>query len=188
MIEYFLVARRHGGRAAAGAPVRRRPASRRARADELLGLQLDRLLRARRALRRRADSATRSTSSRRMVKTLHSAGIEVILDVVYNHTGEGNHLGPTLSLRGIDNRAYYRLEPSNPRFYTDFTGTGNSLNMQHPRTIQLDHGFAALLGERHARRRLPLRPRAGARARAARRRQAVGVLRHHPSGSRRWPT
>jgi len=71
-----------------------------------------------------------------MVKTFHSAGIEVILDVVYNHTGEGNHLGPTLSLRGIDNRTYYRLE-SNPRFYTDFTGTGNSLNMQHPRTIQL---------------------------------------------------
>ncbi len=71
-----------------------------------------------------------------MVKTLHSAGIEVILDVVYNHTGEGNHLGPTLSLRGIDNRAYYRLE-ENPRYYTDFTGTGNSLNMQHPRTIQL---------------------------------------------------
>ena len=72
-----------------------------------------------------------------MVKTLHSAGIEIILDVVYNHTGEGNHLGPTLSLRGIDNKAYYRLDPGNQRFYTDFTGTGNSLNMQHPRTIQL---------------------------------------------------
>jgi len=72
-----------------------------------------------------------------MVKTLHQAGLEVILDVVYNHTGEGNHLGPTLSLKGIDNAAYYRLEPENPRFYTDFTGTGNSLNMQHPRTIQL---------------------------------------------------
>jgi glycogen operon protein len=72
-----------------------------------------------------------------MVKKLHSAGLEVILDVVYNHTGEGNHLGPTLSLRGVDNSAYYRLEPNNPRFYTDFTGTGNSLNMQHPRTIQL---------------------------------------------------
>ena len=71
-----------------------------------------------------------------MVKTFHSAGIEVILDVVYNHTGEGNHLGPTLSLKGIDNVAYYRLE-QNPRFYTDFTGTGNSLNMRHPRTIQL---------------------------------------------------
>jgi glycogen operon protein len=71
-----------------------------------------------------------------MVKTFHSAGIEVILDVVYNHTGEGNHLGPTLSLKGIDNVAYYRLE-QNKRFYTDFTGTGNSLNMRHPRTIQL---------------------------------------------------
>ena len=72
-----------------------------------------------------------------MVRTLHSAGLEVILDVVYNHTGEGNHLGPTLSMRGIDNAAYYRLEPTNKRLYTDFTGTGNSLNMQHPRTIQL---------------------------------------------------
>ncbi|MGI8842924.1 MAG: glycogen debranching protein GlgX [Gemmatimonadaceae bacterium] len=72
-----------------------------------------------------------------MVKKLHGAGIEVILDVVYNHTGEGNHLGPTLSLRGIDNTAYYRLEPDNPRYYTDFTGCGNSLNMLHPRTIQL---------------------------------------------------
>jgi len=72
-----------------------------------------------------------------MVKTLHSAGLEVILDVVYNHTGEGNHLGPTLAFRGIDNTSYYRLQPDNPRFYTDFTGTGNSLNMQHPRTIQL---------------------------------------------------
>ena len=71
-----------------------------------------------------------------MVKIFHSAGIEIILDVVYNHTGEGNHLGPTLSLKGIDNVAYYRLE-ENKRFYTDFTGTGNSLNMRHPRTIQL---------------------------------------------------
>jgi glycogen operon protein len=72
-----------------------------------------------------------------MVKALHKAGFEVILDVVYNHTGEGNHLGPTIAFRGIDNRTYYRLEPKDQRFYTDFTGTGNSLNMQHPRTIQL---------------------------------------------------
>jgi isoamylase len=72
-----------------------------------------------------------------MVKKLHSAGIEVILDVVYNHTGEGNHMGPTLSLRGVDNRAYYLLNPEDPRFYMDFTGTGNSLNMMHPRTVQL---------------------------------------------------
>ena len=72
-----------------------------------------------------------------MVKKLHSAGIEVILDVVYNHTAEGNHLGPTLSLKGIDNKAYYRLEPNDLRYYTDFTGTGNSLNMLHSRTMQL---------------------------------------------------
>jgi isoamylase len=72
-----------------------------------------------------------------MVKTLHSAGLEVILDVVYNHTAEGNQLGPTLSLKGIDNSTYYRLAPENPRYYTDYTGTGNTLNMQHPRVLQL---------------------------------------------------
>jgi isoamylase len=72
-----------------------------------------------------------------MVKAFHRAGIEVILDVVYNHTGEGNHLGPTLSLRGVDNASYYRLNPDDPRYYFDFTGTGNSLNMRHPRTVQL---------------------------------------------------
>jgi isoamylase len=72
-----------------------------------------------------------------MVKTLHSAGIEVILDVVYNHTGEGGRLGPTLSFRGIDNAAYYRLVADNPREYMDYTGTGNTLNMMHPRVLQL---------------------------------------------------
>ncbi|HEX5503683.1 MAG TPA: glycogen debranching protein GlgX [Thermomicrobiales bacterium] len=72
-----------------------------------------------------------------MVKVLHNAGIEVILDVVYNHTAEGNHFGPTLSFRGIDNQSYYRLVPDQPRFYIDYTGTGNTLNMLHPRTIQL---------------------------------------------------
>ncbi|WP_454062604.1 glycogen debranching protein GlgX [Candidatus Nitrospira salsa] len=72
-----------------------------------------------------------------MVKTLHSAGIEVILDVVYNHTGEGNHLGPTLSFRGIDNASYYRLVPDNLRYYMDYTGCGNTLNVRHPRTLQL---------------------------------------------------
>jgi isoamylase len=74
---------------------------------------------------------------RSLIKTLHRAGIEVILDVVYNHTGEGSQLGPTLSLRGIDNASYYRLNPENPRYCVDFTGTGNSLNMLHPRTMQL---------------------------------------------------
>ncbi|MDH5670057.1 MAG: glycogen debranching protein GlgX, partial [Nitrospira sp.] len=72
-----------------------------------------------------------------MVKTLHSAGIEVILDVVYNHTAEGNHLGPTLSFRGIDNSAYYRLVEHDKRYYTDYTGCGNTLNVTHPRTLQL---------------------------------------------------
>ncbi|HEV8540099.1 MAG TPA: glycogen debranching protein GlgX [Nitrospiraceae bacterium] len=72
-----------------------------------------------------------------MVKTLHSAGIEVILDVVYNHTAEGNHLGPTLSFRGIDNAVYYRLVPDDLRHYMDYTGCGNTLNVRHPRTLQL---------------------------------------------------
>jgi glycogen operon protein len=72
-----------------------------------------------------------------MVRGLHTAGIEVILDVVYNHTAEGNQMGPTLSLRGIDNACYYRLSPEDPRYYMDFTGCGNSLNMTHPRVLQL---------------------------------------------------
>jgi glycogen operon protein len=72
-----------------------------------------------------------------MVRALHEAGIEVILDVVYNHTAEGNHLGPTLSMKGIDNAAYYRLVGDDRRYYMDYTGTGNSLNMRHPHTLQL---------------------------------------------------
>lgn len=72
-----------------------------------------------------------------MVKTLHRAGIEVILDVVYNHTGEGNHLGPTISLKGIDNSAYYRLVEGDERYYMDFTGCGNSLNVQSAQVLKL---------------------------------------------------
>ena len=72
-----------------------------------------------------------------MVKALHRAGIEVILDVVYNHTAEGNHLGPLLSFRGVDNVSYYRLMPDAPRYYQDFTGTGNSLNPAHPSVLRL---------------------------------------------------
>ncbi|WP_125079823.1 glycogen debranching protein GlgX [Mycobacterium sp. P7213] len=72
-----------------------------------------------------------------MVRAFHQAGIEVILDVVYNHTAEGNHLGPTLNFRGIDNAAYYRLDEDDLRHYTDYTGTGNSLNARHPHTLQL---------------------------------------------------
>jgi glycogen operon protein len=72
-----------------------------------------------------------------MVRALHAAGIEVILDVVYNHTAEGNQMGPTLSMRGVDNASYYRLSPEDRRYYFDFTGCGNTLNMIHPRVLQL---------------------------------------------------
>ena len=81
--------------------------------------------------------ATRSPSSSRWCSRLHDAGIEVILDVVYNHTGESNHLGPTLSFRGIDNAAYYRLSPDDPAHYIDYTGTGNTLDATSPRVLQL---------------------------------------------------
>ncbi len=72
-----------------------------------------------------------------MVRSLHRAGIEVILDVVYNHTSEGNHMGPMLSFRGVDNATYYRLVSDNPRYYMDYTGTGNSLNVRHPQVLKL---------------------------------------------------
>jgi isoamylase len=84
-----------------------------------------------------ADLGSPVDQFKSMVKTLHRAGIEVILDVVYNHTAEGSHLGPTLSMRGIDNAVYYRLDPDSPRYNVDFTGTGNSLNILHPRTMAL---------------------------------------------------
>ncbi len=82
-------------------------------------------------------SLTHTEQFQSMVRSLHLHGIEVILDVVYNHTAEGNHLGPTLSFRGIDNLSYYRLSPKDLRSYVDFTGTGNTLNMRHPRVLQL---------------------------------------------------
>ncbi|WP_439029167.1 glycogen debranching protein GlgX [Gordonia terrae] len=81
--------------------------------------------------------ASAVTEFKAMVREFHNAGIEVILDVVYNHTAEGNHLGPTVSFRGIDNAAYYRLVDGEPEMYMDYTGTGNSLNGRHPHTLQL---------------------------------------------------
>jgi isoamylase len=87
--------------------------------------------------RRYAATEDPEAEFRNMVRKFHSAGIEVILDVVYNHTGEGSELGPTLCFRGIDNAAYYRLVPGDPRRYRDYTGTGNTLNMTHPRVLQL---------------------------------------------------
>ena len=74
---------------------------------------------------------------KRMVKALHEAGLEVILDVVYNHTAEGHHLGPTLAFKGLDNAAYYRLAPDDRRHYFDYTGTGNTMNVRHPHVLQL---------------------------------------------------
>jgi glycogen operon protein len=86
---------------------------------------------------RRYSASGHINEFKTMVKILHSANIEVILDVVYNHTAEGNQLGPTLCFRGIDNLAYYRAESENKRYYQDFTGCGNTLNMRHPRVLQL---------------------------------------------------
>ena len=103
---------------------------------------------------------------RDMVRAFHDAGIEVILDVVYNHTAEGNEMGPTLSFKGIDNLSYYRTLPDNHRYYINDTGTGNTVNTSHPRVLADGHGFSALLGRAHAHRRLPLRPRHDPRARA----------------------
>jgi glycogen operon protein len=83
------------------------------------------------------DAGGQVAEFKSMVRALHEAGIEVILDVVYNHTAEGNHLGPALSLKGFDNAAYYRTVADDRRYYMDYTGTGNSLNMQHPHSLQL---------------------------------------------------
>jgi isoamylase len=86
---------------------------------------------------KRGDAVGAVREFKEMVKALHAAGLEVILDVVYNHTSEGNHMGPTLSFKGIDNPTYYRLVPDDPRHYFDYTGTGNTLNVRHPQTLQL---------------------------------------------------
>ena len=103
--------------------------------DQLLGLQHDRLLRARSALcaRERAIAARVQGDG----GAIHDAGLEVILDVVYNHTAEGNERGPTLSFKGIDNASYYRLLDGQPRYYINDTGTGNTVNLSHPRVIQM---------------------------------------------------
>ena len=119
-----------------------------------------------------------------MVKALHQAGIEVILDVVYNHTAEGNHLGPMLSFKGVDNASYYRLMPEDQHFYMDFTGTGNSLNPVHPSTLRLIMDSLRYWVTRVPRRRLPLRPRERAGARALRRGPPERLLRHDPPGPR----
>ena len=120
-----------------------------------------------------------------MVQRMHEAGIEVILDVVYNHTAEGNQLGPTLSFRGLDNASYYVLA-DDPRYYFDTTGCGNTVNTRHPRVVQMVMDSLALLGRGLPRRRLPLRPRGVADPRPRRRRlqQPVPRRRHPGPGAR----
>ena len=169
---------RHDRRAAAGACLRQRPLPGREGPAQLLGLQHPRLLRARRCATR---ARRRSRSSRRWSRPCIRQGIEVILDVVYNHSCEGNQLGPTISFRGIDNAAYYILA-EDPRYYADFTGCGNTLNLAPPARAADGDGFAALLGRGDARRRLPLRPRLGAGARARQGRPPGRLLRRHPPG------
>ena len=122
-----------------------------------------------------------------MVRALHAAGIEVILDVVYNHTAEGNHLGPTLSFKGIDNAAYYRLVEDDQRYYMDYTGTGNSLNVRHPHSLQLImDSLRYWVTEMHVDGfRFDLAADAGPRV--LRRRPAVDVLRARAAGPGRQP-
>ena len=91
-----------------------------------------------------------------MIARFHDAGLEVVLDVVYNHTAEGNEMGPTLSFKGIDNASYYRLIPDNPRYYINDTGTGNTVNLSHPRVMQMVTDSLALLGAGNRSRWLPL--------------------------------
>ena len=132
------VAERHRDRADASTPVHARLPAARPGPAKLLGLQHVRVLRAAQrhyASIRQPGAAVGEFKT--MVRAFHEAGIEVILDVVYNHTAEGNQLGPTINFRGIDNAAYYRLLDEDLRYYKDYTGTGNSLNARHPHTLQL---------------------------------------------------
>ena len=115
-----------------------------------------------------ADPAKSLQEFKEMVARFHDAGLEVILDVVYNHTAEGNERGPTLSFKGIDNASYYRLMPDKKRYYINDTGTGNTLNLSHPRVIQMVTDSLRYWVAGDARRRLPLRPRHHPRARAGR--------------------
>jgi Type II secretory pathway, pullulanase PulA and related glycosidases len=107
------------------------------RSAQLLGLQHAVLLRPGAALCIVLRNSPARDEFRAMVRTLHAADIEVILDVVFNHTAETDETGPTVSFRGIDNASYYRLRPDNPRHYENFSGCGNTFNLTHPRTLQL---------------------------------------------------
>ena len=181
-------ARGHRRRADAGAPVRARLDARRAGACRTTGATTP------------SASSPRTTTTPRfgtrgeqvlefktMVRSLHRAGIEVILDVVYNHTAEGNHLGPTLSFRGIDNQAYYRLVAGRPAALLRHHRHRQQPQRPPPRVAAADHGLAAVLGHRDARRRVPVRPRLRAGPGVPRGRPARGVLRPGQPGPGRQP-
>jgi hypothetical protein len=133
VIDHIREPWRHQRRAVADPDLLEPALSDRKRPDQLLGLQHHRFF--------RADPRYLSTPDvdefKAMVDRFHEAGLEVILDVVYNHTAEGNELGPTISFKGIDNASYYRLMPDEPRYYINDTGTGNTLNLSHPRVLQM---------------------------------------------------
>ena len=173
--------RRHRSRAAARARKRARGVPARARADELLGLQHDRLLRAAPGTTRPRSRAGRPGGQvaefKGMVDALHDAGLEVLLDVVFNHTAEGDQLGPTLCFRGLDNAAYYRLEPARPSPLRRHHRLRQLAQRRGPADAAADHGLAALLADRDAGRRLPVRPRSHAGPPGRRVRDEVGVLR-----------
>ncbi len=118
-----------------------------------------------------------------MIARYHDAGIEVILDVVYNHTSEGNELGPTLSFKGIDNASYYRLMPDKPRYYINDTGTGNTVNLSHAARDADGHRQPALLGAGNRSRWLPFRSRHDSGARAERIRSSKRVFENVQPGS-----
>ena len=177
-------ARRHRGRADAGAPVRPRPLAAPSAGCATTGATTRSASSPRtRLLVARARRGQQVQEFKAMVRALHEAGIEVILDVVYNHTAEGNHLGPTLSLRGHRQRRRTTGSSTDSRqYYMDYTGTGNTLNVRHPHTLQLIMDSLRYWVHRDARRRLPLRPGRDAGPRVLRRRPAVDVLRPGPAG------
>ena len=136
-IEYLTGLGRDRGRAAAGPPHRRRELPVDMGLSNYWGYSSIGYLAPHSAYSSSGTRGEQLSEFKAMVKALHAAGIEVIMDVVYNHTAEGNHLGPMLSFKGVDNASYYRLSPEDPRYYMDFTGTGNSLNHVNPNVLQL---------------------------------------------------
>ena len=172
----------HRDRADAGAPLRQRLHPDRQGPVQLLGLQHHRLLRARLEVRLVHTPGGQVQEFKAMVRALHEADIEVILDVVYNHTAEGNHMGPTLSMRGIDNAGLLPTRRGRQALLHGLHRHRQQPQRRQPARAAADHGLAALLGDRDARRRVPLRPRLDPGPRVLRRGQAVDLLRTRPAG------